>query len=253
MQFKVIIPVRYASTRLPGKPLLDIHGKTMIEHVYDRAVASGAVEVVIATDHLQIADIARSFGARVCMTSADHFSGTERIAEAVEALGYDEDDIIVNLQGDEPMMPPGMIHQVANALDMNDSAKVATLATKITDVNMLFDPHVVKVVLNKRHYAMYFSRAPIPWEREGFSDISARTMDFDHYRHIGMYAYRVGFLQSYLQTIECDIEKCEMLEQLRILWNGGRIHVALTQEPVPHSVDTDADLVAVRAMMCKDA
>jgi len=252
MQFKVIIPVRYASTRLPGKPLLDIHGKTMIEHVYDRAVASGAVEVVIATDNLQIADTVRGFGARVCMTSADHLSGTERIAEAVEALGYDEEDIIVNLQGDEPMMSPGMIHQVANALDLHDSARVATLATKITDVNMVFDPHVVKVALNKRNYAMYFSRAPIPWEREGFSG-DTPEMTFDHYRHIGMYAYRVGFLQAYLQTIECNIEKCEMLEQLRILWNGGRIHVALTEGQVPHSVDTEADLAAVREMMSKDA
>ena len=252
MQFKVIIPVRYASTRLPGKPLLDIHGKTMIEHVYDRAVASGAVEVVIATDNLQIADTARDFGARVCMTSADHSSGTERIAEAVEALGYDEEDIIVNLQGDEPMMSPGMIHQLANALDLHDSARVATLATPISDVEMVFDPNIVKVALNKRNYAMYFSRAPIPWEREGFHS-TPRTMTYPHYRHIGMYAYRVGFLQAYLKTIECDVEKCEMLEQLRILWNGGRIHVALTEGKVPHSVDTEADLAAVREMMSKDA
>ncbi|MBT4885029.1 MAG: 3-deoxy-manno-octulosonate cytidylyltransferase [Legionellales bacterium] len=248
MRFKVIIPVRYASTRLPGKPLLNIGDKPMIWHVYNRAVESGAVDVVVATDSTEIANIARDFGAQVCMTSADHMSGTERIAEAAEALGYESDDIIVNLQGDEPLMPPSIIHQVAHALDVNDSARVSTMATNIDDVDDLFNPSIVKVVINKRGYAIYFSRAPIPWERESFAK-DPKLMTSPHYRHVGIYAYRVGFLQEYLKTIECDLEKCEMLEQLRMLWNGGKIHVSTTSEKIPHGVDTAEDLENVKKLL----
>ncbi|MBT4804153.1 MAG: 3-deoxy-manno-octulosonate cytidylyltransferase [Legionellales bacterium] len=251
MRFKVIIPVRYASTRLPGKPLLDIAGKPMIWHVYNRAVESGAVDVVIATDNNKIADVARDFGAQVCMTSSDHMSGTERIAEAAEALGYESDDIIVNLQGDEPLMPPSTIHQVANALDVHDSAKVSTIATELKDIDDVFNPNIVKVVINKRGYSIYFSRAPIPWERENFSS-DPKLMSAPHYRHVGIYAYRVGFLQEYLKTIECDLEKYEMLEQLRILWNGGKIHVSITSETIPHGVDTAEDLENVNKILLKN-
>ena len=245
MSFKVVIPARMNSVRLPGKPLVDINGQPMIKHVYDKAVNSGAVSVVIATDNNEVAEVARNFGARVCMTSSDHKSGTERIAEVAEALGYDDDDIIVNLQGDEPLMPSSIIHDVANSLDVHDSAKVATIASEITKIDDLFNPSIVKVVTNKRGYAIYFSRAPIPWERDNFAS-DEKTMQCKHFRHIGIYAYRVGFLQDYLKTVECDIEKYEKLEQLRILWNSNRIHVSITTEDIPIGVDTKEDLELVR-------
>ncbi|MEE3003095.1 MAG: 3-deoxy-manno-octulosonate cytidylyltransferase [Pseudomonadota bacterium] len=245
MHFKVIIPARLNSTRLPGKPLAKIAGIPMIKHVYDKAVNSGAVKVVIATDSKEIADVAKDFGAHVCMTSSDHNTGTERIAEAAEALGYEKDDIIVNLQSDEPMMPPSIIHKAAYSLDIHDNAKVSTIATPIHDVKDVFNPAIVKVVMNKRGHAIYFSRAPIPWERENFSG-ETKTIGSVHYRHIGIYAYRVGFLQEYLKTVECEIEACEKLEQLRILWHGGRIYVSTTTEKLPIGVDTQEDLDLVR-------
>src|SRR6056300_1244568 len=237
MSFNVIIPARMDSKRFPGKPLKDISGKPMIWHVYDKAVNSGAVNVVVATDSNEIASVAKDFGAKVCMTSSDHKSGTERIAEAAEAMGYDNDDIVVNLQGDEPLMPPSIIHSVASALSVHDSAKVATVAAEIKRIDDLFNPSIVKVVTNKRGYAIYFSRAPIPWERDNFSQ-DPKVMGCPHFRHIGIYAYRVGFLQDYLKTMECDIEKYEALEQLRILWNSNKIHVSITDENVPIGVDT---------------
>ena len=245
MHFKVIIPARMGSKRLPGKPLIDINGKPMIQYVYDRAVNSGAVSVVIATDSSEIATVAKDFGAKVCMTSSDHKSGTERIAEAAEALGYEDEDIIVNLQGDEPLMSSSIIHDVASALDVYDNAKVATMAAPISNIDDVFNPSVVKVVTSKRGYALYFSRAPIPWERDNFSQ-EKPVMHCNHFRHIGIYAYRVGFLQDYLKTVECDIEKYERLEQLRILWNSQRIHVSITDEDVPIGVDTKEDLEIVK-------
>ena len=245
MHFKVIIPARMGSKRLPGKPLIDINGKPMIQYVYDKAVNSGAVSVVVATDSNEIATVAKDFGARVCMTSSDHKSGTERIAEAAQALGYEDDDIIVNLQGDEPLMSSSIIHDVASALDVYNNAKVATMAAPINNIDDVFNPSVVKVVTSKRGYAIYFSRAPIPWERDNFSK-EKPVMECNHYRHIGIYAYRVGFLQEYLKSVECDIEKFERLEQLRILWNINRIHVSITNEDVPIGFDTKEDLEIVK-------
>ena len=248
MQFRVIIPVRLHAKRLPNKPLLDSAGKPMIQHVYENAVKSGACSVVIATDSMDIVEVCQTFGAAVCMTSADHKSGTERLAEAVEALGYDSDDIVVNVQGDEPLMPASIMHQAAHVLDMYDNAKVATIAQKIQDPEMIFDPNTVKVVINKRNHALYFSRAPIPWDREGFKQ-NMPTSRFIHLQHIGIYAYRVGFLQEYLRSMECDLEKMEMLEQLRILWHGQRIHVSISENEIAKGVDTQEDLDRVRKIM----
>lgn len=252
MDFNVIIPARLTSTRLPGKVLLDIAGKPMIQHAYERAKESGALNVVIATDDEKIAEIAEDFGAEVCMTASTHQSGTERLSEAVVKLGFDEDDIIVGLQADEPLMPPQLIMQLAQNLEEHDHVKVATLAAKLKNTADLLNPNVVKVVLNHRHYAMHFSRAPIPWDRDQFQDIRhidiEKTKLADGYcRHIGIYAYRAGFLETYANWSACAIEKLESLEQLRILWNGFKIHVGMTDTPIPAGVDTQADLDRVRA------
>ena len=251
MDFSVIIPARLNSVRLPKKVLLDIAGKPMIERVFDRAKESGALNVIVATDSEEIADIAENFGAQVCMTESTHQSGTERLAEAVAKLGFDEEDIIVGLQADEPLMPPQLILQLAHNLAEHDHVKAATLATKLKTPEELFNPNVVKVVLNHRHYAMTFSRAPMPWDRDQFADI--KTIDLQkiklsdvYFRHIGMYAYRAGFLETYANWPICALEKTESLEQLRILWNGYKIHVGVTDAVIPAGVDTQADLDRVR-------
>lgn len=254
MNFNVIIPARLDSTRLPGKVLLDIAGKPMIQHVYERAKESGASRVVIATDNDRVAQVAEDFGATVCMTSSAHQSGTERLAEAVVTLGCDEEEIIVGLQADEPMMPPQLILQLAQNLDEHDHVKVATLAAKLTDPEDLFNPNVVKLIMNYRNYAIHFSRAPIPWDRDQFrdlksTDISALKLADAYYRHIGMYAYRAGFLETYINWSPCLNEKLECLEQLRILWNGVKIHVGITDMTIPAGVDTQADLDRLRGMV----
>lgn len=251
MDFHVIIPARLDSTRLPGKVLLDIGGKPMLQHAYERAKESGASHVVIATDDEKIAEVAENFGAHVCMTLSSHQSGTERLAEAVANLGFEEDEIIVGLQADEPLMPPQLIRQLAENLTEHDHVKVATLATKLKTAEELFNPNVVKVVLNHRHYAMFFSRAPIPWERDRFASLTQHEMDAIkladcYYRHIGMYAYRAGFLETYANWSPSLMERLESLEQLRILWNGFKIHVGITELTVPAGVDTEADLNRVR-------
>jgi len=252
MDFHVIIPARLDSTRLPGKVLLDIAGKPMIQHVYERAKASGASHVVIATDDEKIAQISEDFGADVCMTESSHQSGTERLSEAVANLGFEEDDIIVGLQADEPLMSPKLITQLAQNLFDHDHVKVATLAAKLKSAEDLFNPNVVKVVLNHRNFAMLFSRAPMPWERDRFGSIKHPEIEKlkladGYYRHIGMYAYRAGFLETYANWPACTLEKLESLEQLRILWNGFKIHVGITDVVVPAGVDTQADLERVRA------
>lgn len=246
MEFHVVIPVRYDSTRLPGKALADIAGKPMIQHVHERALDSGAEEVVIATDDKRIAKVAESFGAHVCMTSSDHRTGTERLAEAVVALGLEDDEIVVCLQGDEPLIPSDVIRQVAEDLDEHDNVKVSTICAPIKGVNELFDPNVTKVVLNRRNYAMYFSRSPIPYGRDTFSDHANIKLNGSHFRHVGLYAYRVGFVQEYLEWGPCPAEELEALEQLRILWQGGRIHMVVTKANLPLGVDTEEDLVRVR-------
>lgn len=254
MDFHVIIPARLHSTRLPGKVLLTIAGKPMLQHVHERAIESGAQHVVIATDDEKVAEVAEHFGASVCMTADSHQSGTERLAEAVASLGYESDDIIVCLQADEPMMPPALIRQLAMNLEEHDHVKVATFATKLKSAEELLNPNVVKVVLNYRNYATYFSRAPIPWDRDQFSQIQSThseklTLSDAYHRHIGLYAYRAGFLETYSNWPSCLNERLESLEQLRILWNGYKIHVGITDISIPSGVDTQADLDRVKRLL----
>lgn len=243
--FSVIIPARYASRRLPGKPLEKIAGKTMIHHVYDRALSSGAGRVIIATDDERINNEAQGFNAQVCMTSSEHQSGTDRIAEVIDKLEIPDDHIIVNLQGDELFMPAVLIRQVAtNLLSKHDSQLVmATLMTPIVDVKELFDPNVVKVVVDKNNCAIYFSRAPIPWQRDSMSfDSKTLPEGSKFYRHIGLYSYKAKFVKQYVNWSAAPIECTESLEQLRVLWNGYKIHVAESSElPFP-GVDTKEDL-----------
>lgn len=254
IDFSVIIPARLNSSRLPGKVLLDIGGKPMLQHVYERAFESGASQVIIATDDEKVAAVAEKWDAEVCMTLDSHLSGTERIAEVVAGRHFDEEDVIVCLQADEPMMPPSLISRVAKNLSEHANAKAATLAKKLTRVEELFNPNVVKVVFNYRHYAMHFSRAPIPWDRDQFQalcqlDFSKITLADAYYRHIGIYAYRAGFLETYANLAQNPIEMLESLEQLRVLWNGYKMHVGITELDIPPSVDTSADLEHIRALI----
>lgn len=247
MTFAVVIPARYASSRLPGKPLADIAGKPMMQHVYDRAKASGARPVIIATDDERIYQAACAFGAEARMTGAHHRSGTERVAEVAEALLGRGDSIVVNVQGDEPLVPPALIRQVAANLAAHSQADVATLCQPIAEAETLLDPSVVKVVCNRHGYALYFSRAPIPWYRDRFAagvdDLPKSSL---HFRHIGIYAYRLAFLQRYVTQAACELEQAEALEQLRVLYEGGCIHVDEALEPPGLGVDNPEDLVRVR-------
>ncbi|MCK4743783.1 MAG: 3-deoxy-manno-octulosonate cytidylyltransferase [Sulfuriflexus sp.] len=250
MKFTVIIPARYASTRLPGKALLDICGKPMIQHVYERAVESGAEAVYIATDDERIQAVAEEFGAQVIITAATHKSGTDRLAEAVKNLSLDEDEIVVNLQGDEPLMPASLIEQVSRDLHQHTDASMATLCTPIISAEDVANPNVVKVVFSKAGYALYFSRAPIAWEREHFRVSSFRPSGHHmHYRHIGLYAYRAGFLGRFINWPVCDMEEMESLEQLRVLWNDERIHISEALAIPPPGVDTQEELERVRRLI----
>ena len=246
MSFKVVIPARYASTRLPGKPLLPIAGKPMIQHVFERAQTSGAAEIIVATDDDRIASAVEGFGGDVCMTSTDHRSGTDRIAEVVKQRGWAEDEIVVNLQGDEPTMPASLVRQVAEDMATHTDAVITTLSTAITDRETLFDPHVVKVVCDAKGYALLFSRAPVPWHRDEFLHPDRPLPEVGHFqRHIGLYAYRAGFLDKYISWPPAPIEIAESLEQLRVLWHGKRIHVSEAVEAPGHGVDTGDDLKRV--------
>mgnify|MGYP001194504373 CR=1 FL=1 len=251
LRFRVAIPARYASTRLPGKPLRLLVGRPLIEHVYRRARASGALEVVIATDDARIREAAEGFGATVCMTAPEHPSGTDRLAEAAAQLGWADDAIVVNVQGDEPGMPPALIRQVALGLATHPDAGIATACARIHDPTELFDPNAVKVVRDAQGYALYFSRAPIPWHREAFRGGGAARSelptDIAWFRHIGLYAYRVAALRRYPELTPAPAERAESLEQLRALWHGIRIHVAEAAEPPPPGVDTEADLARLAA------
>ncbi|QYM91177.1 3-deoxy-manno-octulosonate cytidylyltransferase [Dickeya zeae] len=247
MTFTAIIPARYASTRLPGKPLADIHGKPMVVHVMERARESGASRVVVATDHADVARAIELAGGEVCLTSPDHNSGTERLAEVIDRYGFADDEIIVNVQGDEPLIPPVIIRQVADNL-AGSRAGMATLAVPITTCEEAFNPNAVKVVTDAEGYALYFSRATIPWERDRFAE--SREIIGDHFlRHIGIYAYRAGFIRRYVGWAPSQLEKIEMLEQLRVLWYGEKIHVAVAKEVPSVGVDTPEDLARVRAVM----
>ncbi|MEZ5584555.1 MAG: 3-deoxy-manno-octulosonate cytidylyltransferase [Candidatus Competibacteraceae bacterium] len=241
-KFRVAIPARHDSVRLPGKPLRILAGSPLIEHVYRNAQASGAKDVIIATDDERIRKVAEGFGATVCLTSAAHASGTDRLAELVERQGWAQDEIVVNLQGDEPLIAPALIRQVALGLANHPAAALATLHTRIQTAHELFDPHIVKVVTDRQGYALYFSRAPIPFHRTAFceTDQPAKLPDDTAYlRHIGLYAYRVETLRRYPQLPACAAEKAESLEQLRALWNGLRIFVEEAVEIPPAGVDTE--------------
>jgi len=244
MSFIVIIPARFASSRLPGKPLADIHGKPMVVHVMERAIESGADRVIVATDHPDVFTAVEAAGGEVCMTRADHQSGTERLAEVIERYGFSDDDIIVNVQGDEPMVPPVIIGQVATNLAAC-VAGMATLAVPIETAEEAFNPNAVKVVMDVNGYALYFSRATIPWDRERFAQ-SKETIGNTFLRHIGIYAYRAGFIRRYVNWAPSPLEHIELLEQLRVLWYGEKIHVAVAKEVPSVGVDTPEDLQRVR-------
>lgn len=249
MSFVVVIPARYASTRLPGKPLADIHGKPMVQHVVEKALQSGADRVIVATDDELVQQALQSTGVEVCMTSPDHQSGTERLAEVCRHYGFAADTIIVNVQGDEPLIPPAIIRQVADNLAAA-TAPMATLSVPIKDAEEAFNPNAVKMVTDKDGYALYFSRASIPWDRDRFA--KSYEQIGDHYqRHIGIYAYRAGFIQRYVDWAPSVLEQVEALEQLRVLWYGEKIHVAQALEAPPVGVDTQADLEKVRAFLAK--
>jgi 3-deoxy-manno-octulosonate cytidylyltransferase (CMP-KDO synthetase) len=253
MRFKVVIPARYGATRLPGKPLRPLLGRPLVQYAYENARASGAERVVIATDDERIRVAAEGFGAAVCMTSPDHRSGTDRIAEVAEREGYGADDIVVNVQGDEPLLPPALIRQAAEDLNAHPAASIATLRAPLTDQEQLFNPHVVKVVTDREGYALYFSRAAIPWDRDGFAAQPQRAeMAGDHFLHIGLYAYRAGFLREFVRCTPCRIEQLESLEQLRALWYGHRIHVAVAAAAMEGGVDTEQDLARVEARLQQD-
>lgn len=252
MSFRVVIPARFGSSRLPGKPLLDIAGKPMVVHVYERALQSEASEVVVATDDQRIADVLRELGAPVVMTRADHPSGTDRLQEVAQHFGWKNDDIIVNVQGDEPLIPPAVINQVAANLKQAKGAAMATLAEPLQSIEQLFNPNIVKLVRDRDGHALYFSRAPMPWARDAFA-LSREQLPPEalslYLRHLGIYAYRVGFLHDYVSWPPALIEQVESLEQLRALYNGVKIHVDVSAVELPPGVDTQADLDRVRAVL----
>ncbi|WP_455813336.1 3-deoxy-manno-octulosonate cytidylyltransferase [Pseudomonas graminis] len=247
MSFVAIIPARFASTRLPGKPLVDIHGKPMVVHVMERALESGAERVIVATDNLDVARAVEAAGGEVCMTRADHQSGTERLAEVIDHYQFPDDTVIVNVQGDEPMIPPVIIRQVADNL-ASSSAGMATLAVPIDSAEEAFNPNAVKVVRDANGYALYFSRATIPWDRERFA-VSRETIGDHFLRHIGIYGYRAGFIRRYVRWEASPLEHIELLEQLRVLWYGEKIHVDVAKAIPSVGVDTPEDLLRVRAAM----
>lgn len=252
MSYTVIIPARYDSSRLPGKPLLEICGKPMIQHVYERALSGNARQVIIATDDIRIQAAAIDFGATVCMTRKDHPSGTDRLAEVVRTLELNEDEIVVNLQGDEPLMPAELLDQVADALKDSSLATISTLCEPIRTSEQAFDPDIVKVVTDNSGYALYFSRAPIPWWRDKYSRSTTQVFDINScYRHIGLYAYQVDFLKKFPHLQVCELEQIECLEQLRAMFYGHRIKVDIASVDAGFGIDTPADLDKIRLMLCQ--
>jgi 3-deoxy-manno-octulosonate cytidylyltransferase (CMP-KDO synthetase) len=247
--FVVVIPARYASSRLPGKPLLDIAGKPMVVHVAERARLSGAAEVWIATDDERIRQAMQEHGLQTLMTRADHPSGTDRIAQVAAMRAWRDDQIIVNVQGDEPRIAPELIRDVAEMLARQPGASMSTACHALTDTKELFDPNCVKVVLDHTGDALYFSRATIPWARDAFArDRGHIPEGLPIYRHIGIYGYRCGFLKLYPKLEPPAIERFEALEQLRALWHGHRIAVAVTEHAPEAGVDTPEDLQKVRGI-----
>jgi 3-deoxy-manno-octulosonate cytidylyltransferase (CMP-KDO synthetase) len=249
MTFTVLIPARYASTRLPGKPLADIAGKPMVVRVAERAKQSAAARVVVATDSAMVREACERHGITVCMTREDHPTGTDRLAEAASLLGLGDDEIVVNVQGDEPLLDPALMDRMAALLDERRDAAIATACHPITDAAEAFAPNVVKVVLDANGYAMYFSRATIPWARDAFAtsrDSLPEGMPI--YRHYGLYAYRTSFLRAYPHLAPAPIERLEALEQLRALWHGFRIAVDVTHGTPAPGIDTPEDLARVQKL-----
>lgn len=250
--FIVAIPARFGASRLPGKPLRLIAGEPMVVHVARRALAAGATQVVVATDDVRIADAVRGYPVTVCLTRADHPSGTDRLAECAEQLGWTDEEIIVNLQGDEPFAPPEGIRAVARTL-AEAGTEMATLATLIEDSDTLFDPNAVKVVRDARGLALYFSRAPIAWQRDRFARDRTSAPAPGALRHIGIYAYRAGFLRRFTSLPPGELEGLEALEQLRVLEAGYRIAVGITPVAFPPGVDTEADLLRAEQRMMSNS
>ncbi len=247
MSFIVVIPARHGSTRLPGKPLADIGGRPMVVRVAERAAASSAAAVWIATDHADVFAAAEAYGHRVVLTRDDHASGTDRLAEVVDVLGCDDAQIIVNVQGDEPLIDPAIIDRVADALAASPDAAIATACHPIRDAEEFFNPNVVKVVADAAGYALYFSRAPIPYARDAFSQSKLRMpADLQALRHVGLYAYRAGFLRRFSSLKPSPQETAEALEQLRALWHGCRVRLLVLETAPVAGVDTQADLVRIR-------
>lgn len=244
MHYHVVIPARHASTRLPGKPLLEIAGRPMVWHVCQRASESAAQTVVVATDDQRIADAVCAYEGEVCMTGSHHQSGTDRIAEVADRMGWEDDELVVNLQGDEPLMPPALLDRVAQALHDHPDASVATLGVPL-ETEEVFNTNAVKVVTDRHGMALYFSRAAIPWKRGEFEHGAANPEGM--YRHLGLYAYRVGFLKRYVDWAPAPIEQQESLEQLRVLWQGERIAVAIADNVPPAGIDTEEDYRRVLA------
>ena len=247
--FKIVIPARHGSTRLPGKPLLNLAGRPMIVHVCERALEAGG-EVFVATDDLRIQEAVKGLEVTAVMTREDHASGSERITEVADRLGWSDDTLIVNLQGDEPLMDPRLIQQLAEALGPSESARTATLAARIQERQEIFDPNAVKVVIDRNGHALYFSRAPIPWDRASFSTEGAVLKPEQvWYRHIGIYAYTTGFLRDYIRWPTSPLETVESLEQLRILYQGEKIRVVPVDSAPQAGVDTAADLSRVDLLL----
>jgi 3-deoxy-manno-octulosonate cytidylyltransferase (CMP-KDO synthetase) len=249
MPFTVLIPARYASTRLPGKPLADIAGKPMVVRVAERALASGATRVVVATDDERVRAAVAAHGLLACMTRADHPTGTDRLAETAIALGLADHEIVVNVQGDEPLLDPALMRRMAVLLENHPDAAIATACHPISDVAEAFNPNVVKVVLDAAGYALYFSRATIPWARDAFAAAKdTLPPGLPLYRHYGLYAYRMSFLRAFPALAPAPIERYEALEQLRALWHGFRIAVEITGGTPAPGIDTPEDLARVRAL-----
>lgn len=265
LTFHAVIPARHASTRLPGKPLLPIAGKPMVVRVAEQAAQSGAQQIWVATDHHAIADVVHEYGFKACLTKDTHTSGTDRIAEVVEQQGWPDDTIVVNAQGDEPLIPPPLIRAVAQHLHDHPECAIATACHRIHDEASLRNPNIVKTILDKQGNALYFSRAPIPYPRDAFMVLAssagrddcpssprgevrrgALPADLPVLRHIGLYAYRASFLRAYGKLTPAAIEQFEALEQLRALYHGYKIGVFITEQAPPGGVDTEQDLHAVR-------
>lgn len=252
MEFIVVIPARFASTRLPGKPLADIAGKPMVVRVAEQARKSGALRVVIATDQMDVKAVAEQHGYFALMTRADHAQGTDRIAEVVAQLALADDAIVVNVQGDEPLIDPHLIAKIAQTLADTPDAVIATAAHAITDAEEFFSPNVVKVVCDAKGFAHYFSRAPIPYARDAFTQSNAVLPEnFPALRHIGVYAYRASFLKQFTALAPAPAEQIEALEQLRAMYHGFAIAVHVTTGPLAPGVDTPADLERVRGLFDK--